>query len=148
MSLPLNKVQDIVDKHSELEKELSGTNLDSKLFAEKSKEYSNLNEIIKFALEYLGFEKSKGDLEKIISDNNSDDEMVNLAKVELDELGKKYNENELKLKIFLLQKMRQIRKMQFLRLELEQVDLRLVYLHPIYLKCMKKFVIKKNGVLK
>ena len=62
MSLPLNKVQDIVDKHSELEKELSGTNLDSKLFAEKSKEYSNLNEIIKFALEYLGFEKSKGDL--------------------------------------------------------------------------------------
>ena len=50
MSLPLNKVQDIVDKHSELEKELSGTNLDSKLFAEKSKEYSNLNEIIKFAL--------------------------------------------------------------------------------------------------
>tara|TARA_B100000401_G_scaffold363196_1_gene261051 strand:- start:1726 stop:2802 length:1077 start_codon:yes stop_codon:yes gene_type:complete len=104
MSLPLNKVQDIVDKHSELEKELSGTNLDSKLFAEKSKEYSNLNEIIKFALEYLGFEKSKGDLEKIISDNNSDDEMVNLAKVELDELGKKYNENELKLKIFLLPK--------------------------------------------
>ena len=57
MSLPLNKVQDIVNKHSELEKDLSGTNLDSKLFAEKSKEYSNLNEIIKFALEYLGFEK-------------------------------------------------------------------------------------------
>ena len=51
MSLPINKVKDIVNKHSELEKDLSGTKIDSKLFAEKSKEYSNLNEIIKFAFE-------------------------------------------------------------------------------------------------
>ena len=102
--IPNKTIEDLIDKHSLLEKDLSSSKIDKKLFAEKSKEYSNLNEIIKFALEYLGFEKSKGDLEKIISDNNSDDEMVNLAKVELDELGKKYNENELKLKIFLLPK--------------------------------------------
>ena len=46
MSLPLQKVKEIIDKHSELEKELSSSNIDSKSYAQKSKEYSNLNEII------------------------------------------------------------------------------------------------------
>ena len=104
MSLPINKVKDIVNKHSELEKDLSGTKIDSKLFAEKSKEYSNLNEIIKFAFEYLNFEKNKSDLEKIISDKNSDEDIKNLAKNELEDLNNKHKENETKLKIFLLPK--------------------------------------------
>ena len=38
MPLPLNKVQEIINKHSDLEKELSENKLDSKLFAKKSKE--------------------------------------------------------------------------------------------------------------
>ena len=104
MSLPINKVKDIINKHSELEKDLSGTKIDSKLFAEKSKEYSNLNEIIKFAFEYLNFEKNKSDLEKIISDKNSDEDIKNLAKNELEDLDNKHKENETKLKIFLLPK--------------------------------------------
>ena len=104
MSLPINKVKDIVNKHSKLEKDLSGAKIDSKLFAEKSKEYSNLNEIIKFAFEYLNFEKNKSDLEKIISDKNSDEDIKNLAKNELEDLNNKHKENETKLKIFLLPK--------------------------------------------
>ena len=39
MSLPTKKVQDIINKHSKLEKDLSENKIDSKLFAEKSKEY-------------------------------------------------------------------------------------------------------------
>ena len=89
MSLPLNKVLDIINKHSELEKDLSAVNLDSKTFAQKSKEYSDLNEIINFALEYSNFEKNKNDLDKIISDNKNDDEIVELAKIELEDLKKK-----------------------------------------------------------
>ncbi len=104
MSLPLQKVLEIINKHSELEKDLSSSNLDSKLFSQKSKEYSNLNEIINNALEYTKYEKSKKDLEKILSDNSSDEEMKELAKVELFELTKKHHENENKLKIFLLPK--------------------------------------------
>tara|TARA_B100000674_G_scaffold42152_1_gene29312 strand:- start:2611 stop:3687 length:1077 start_codon:yes stop_codon:yes gene_type:complete len=104
MSLPINKVQDIINKHSKLEKDLSGKNLDSKLFAEKSKEYSNLSEIIKFAQEYLNYEKNKNDLEKIITDSKTEEEMRNLVTVELEELEKKYYENEVRLKIFLLPK--------------------------------------------
>ena len=37
MPLPIEKVSEIIDKHSELEKELSSSNLDSKMFAQKSK---------------------------------------------------------------------------------------------------------------
>ena len=45
--VPIKKVEDLINKHSNLEKELSSGNVDKKLFAEKSKEYSDLNEIIK-----------------------------------------------------------------------------------------------------
>ena len=75
MSLPSQKVSEIIKKHADLEKELSSSNLDSKSFAQKSKEYSNLNEIIKHAIEYSKFEHNKKDLEKIISDVESDEEM-------------------------------------------------------------------------
>ena len=47
--LPNSKVQNLISKHSELERELSSGEVDKKNFAEKSKEYSELNEIIKEA---------------------------------------------------------------------------------------------------
>ena len=93
MTLPVQKVSEIINKHSELEKDLSSSNLDSSLFAQKSKEYSSLNEIIKYALEYSSFDKNKKDLEKIISEIDGDEEMRELAKLELDELIKKHKDN-------------------------------------------------------
>ncbi len=104
MSLPIQKVSEIINKHAELEKELSSSNLDSKTFAQKSKDYSNLNEIIKYASEYYNFEKNKKELEKLILDNNSDAEIREMAKNELQGLIKKHSENEIKLKIFMLPK--------------------------------------------
>ena len=77
--VPIKKVEDLINKHSNLEKELSSGNVDKKLFAEKSKEYSDLNEIIKEAKEYESFEKDKIELEKIIHDNNSEKEMKELG---------------------------------------------------------------------
>ena len=44
--IPIKTVEELITKHSTLEKELSSGNLDKKLFAEKSKEYSDVNEII------------------------------------------------------------------------------------------------------
>ena len=44
--IPIEKVQDIIVKHDNLEKELSSGNIDTKLFAKKSKEYSNLGHVI------------------------------------------------------------------------------------------------------
>ena len=104
MSLPLHKVIEIINKHSELERELSSSSLDSKSYSQKSKEYSNLNEVIKFAIEFSNFEKNKNDLEKLISDKSSDKEIRELAETELKDLLGKHYENEKKLKIFLLPK--------------------------------------------
>ena len=102
--LPLDKVQGLISKHSNLEKDLSSGEIDKNSFAEKSKEYSDLNEIIKEAKEYSQFEKNKSELESIINDNSSDKEMKDLAEIELSELKKKFYLNEKRIKIFLLPK--------------------------------------------
>ena len=102
--VPIKKVEDLIKKHSNLEKELSSGNVDKKLFAEKSKEYSNLNEIIKEAKDYISFEKNKNDLEKIINDPSSDKEIKEIAYIELQEIIKQHKINEKKIKLFLLPK--------------------------------------------
>ncbi len=104
MPLPRDKVLDIINRHSKLETDLSSLNLDSKSFAQKSKEYSSLNEIIKIALDYSNFEKNKKELEKIILDSASEKEIKELAKTELDDLIQKHQKNEIQLKVFLLPK--------------------------------------------
>ena len=102
--IPTNKVRDLISKHSLLEKELSSGEIDKKKFAEKSKDYADLNEIIKEIKEYYTFEKEKKDLEKIIDDTTSDQDMKELANKELEELIKKNENNEKKIKLFLLPK--------------------------------------------
>ena len=59
--IPQKTIEDLIIKHSNLEKDLSSGNLDKKLFAEKSKEYSDLNEIVEDAKKYISFEKDKID---------------------------------------------------------------------------------------
>ena len=102
--VPIKKIEDLIKKHSNLEKELSSGNVDKKLFAEKSKEYSDLNEIIKEAKDYISFEKNKNDLEKIINDPSSDKEIKEIAYIELQEIIKQHKINEKKIKLFLLPK--------------------------------------------
>ncbi len=102
--IPLKKAEELVQKHKNLENDLSSGNLDNKLFASKSKEYSDLNEIISNVKKYLDFEKNKKDLEKIINDISSDKEIKEMAEIELDELIKNNDFNEKKIKLFLLPK--------------------------------------------
>jgi len=102
--LPISKVQNLILKHAQLEKELSSGEIDKKNIAEKSKEYSDLNEIIKEANAYKDFETNKKDLDKIINDSNSDKDIKELALAELEELKKNNEINEKKIKLFLLPK--------------------------------------------
>tara|TARA_Y100001970_G_scaffold287488_1_gene412280 strand:- start:62 stop:1135 length:1074 start_codon:yes stop_codon:yes gene_type:complete len=102
--IPKAKVEEIVSKHSTLEKELSSGNIDSKNYAKKSKEYSDLGNIINIAKDYLKFDDDKNGLEQILNDKKSDKEMISLAEKELSNLLKKKELNEKKLKIFLLPK--------------------------------------------
>ena len=102
--IPTKTIEELIEKHSILEKELSSGEIDKKLFAEKSKEYSDINEIIDIAKKYISFEKDKKELEKIQKDQTSDDELKKMADIELIDLNSQNQINEKKLKLFLLPK--------------------------------------------
>ena len=102
--LPQQKVQNLIDRHLILEKQLSSGEVDKKKYAEISKEYSDLNDIVKHAKEYLSYQKDTEDLNNIINDKNSDKEMKDFASSELQKLKDNYNTNEKKIKLFLLPK--------------------------------------------
>nr|ADH42977.1 protein chain release factor A [uncultured SAR11 cluster alpha proteobacterium H17925_38M03] len=102
--VPINKVMDIINKHMSLEKELSTGDIDPKLFAKKSKEYSNLGSIIDSAKSFVKFDNEKKDLENIVKDKTNDPEMIDLAEKDLSELFKRREKWENDLKIFLLPK--------------------------------------------
>ena len=76
--IPIEKVQDLIARHDDLEKELSSGNIDPKLFAQKSKEYSSLKEIINAAREYLNFDDEKKGLEEILNDKSNDNEIIKI----------------------------------------------------------------------
>ena len=102
--IPIKKIEELISKHKNLEIELSSGNVDKKLFATKSKEYADLNEIIEEAKKYLDFEKNKKDLEKIINDGSNDKEIKEMAEIEFNELLSNNKLNEEKIKLFLLPK--------------------------------------------
>ena len=102
--IPKKTIEDLIKKHIALEKDLSSVEIDKKLFAEKSKEYSDLNEIIGIAKNYISFDKNISELKKILDDINTDDELKKMAELELSELKTEHEKNEKKLKLFLLPK--------------------------------------------
>ena len=102
--IPLKKIEELIQKHSLLEKDLSSGKIDKKLFAEKSKEYADLNEIIKDAKKYFSYEKDRLEIQKILDDKNSDTELIRMAEIELNDLKQENDTNEKKLKMFLLPK--------------------------------------------
>ncbi len=102
--IPEKTIKELINKHSILEKDLSSGTIDKKIFAEKSKEYSDLNEIVEDAKRYITYEKDKIELEKILQDQNTDQELINMAQTELINLKTQYEKNEKKLKLFLLPK--------------------------------------------
>ena len=102
--IPLKKIEELINKHSLLEKDLSSGEVDKKLFAEKSKEYADLNEIIDDIKKYYSYEKNKSDIQKILDDKKSDIELVRMAEIELNDLKLEKENNEKKIKMFLLPK--------------------------------------------
>ena len=51
--IPNKTIEELISRHSILEKDLSSENIDKKLLAEKSKEYSDVNEIIELSLIHI-----------------------------------------------------------------------------------------------
>ncbi len=102
--IPQKTVEELIIKHTTLEKDLSSGNIDKKIFAEKSKEYSDLNNIIDDAKKYVSFEKDKSELEKILADQGTDTELLKMATTELKDLQILHEKIEKRLKLFLLPK--------------------------------------------
>ena len=102
--IPHKTIEELITKHSILEKDLSSGSVDKRKFAEKSKEYSDLNEIIEIAKKYISFEKEKISLEKILNDKNADNELKNMAEIELEDLKIEHKKIEKELKLFLIPK--------------------------------------------
>ena len=100
--IPLKTVEELISKHSLLEKDLSSGKIDKKFFAEKSKEYADLNEIIQDAKKYILYEKNRLEIQKIIDDKNSDTELIKMAETELNDLKLENENKEKKLKLFSL----------------------------------------------
>ena len=102
--IPIKTVEELISKHSILEKDLSLGKIDKKTFAEKSKEYADLNEIIQSAKRYISYEQDRSEIQKILDDKSSDAELIQMAEIELNELKLENQMNEKKLKLFLLPK--------------------------------------------
>jgi peptide chain release factor 1 len=102
--IPNKTVEELIRKHSLLEKDLSSGKIDKKLFAEKSKEYADLNEIIQDAKKYISYEKDKLELQKILDDKDVDTELIKMAEIELNNLKLENEKSEKKLRFFLLPK--------------------------------------------
>ena len=62
--IPEKTIEELITRHSSLEKDLASGNVDKKSFAEKSKEYSDLNEIVYSAKKYASYKNEKIELVK------------------------------------------------------------------------------------
>ena len=136
--IPIKTVEELILNHATLEKELSSGTLDKKVFADKSKEYSNLNEIIEDAKKYISFENDKFELEKILQDQGNDQELKNMAEKELEELKQQHEKSEKKLKMFLLPKDEADKKNAIIEIRAGTGGLEAILFGADLLKCMKK----------
>ena len=146
--LPQDKIQNLIHRHLKLEKKLSSGEIDKKKYAEISKEYSDLNDIIKYAKKYLSYEKDTKDLNNIINDKDSDAEMREFATNELINLKKDFLINEKKIKLFLLPKDQADSKNAIIEIRAGTGGLEASLFASDLYKMYEKVSQKKNGLLK
>jgi len=143
--IPSKTIEELILKHSTLEKDLSLGNIDKKLFADKSKEYSDINEIIENAKKYISYKNDKKELEKILEDVAVDQELKEMAELELLDLKSSYEINEKKLKLFLLPKDEADKKNAIIEIRAGTGGLEASLFASDLFKMYEKISHKKNG---
>ena len=78
-SIPLEKLDNILKRSEELEKSLS-TELSSEEFVKFSKEYSEIEPLKNAIIDWKKFNAETEELNELINDGSSDNEMQELAK--------------------------------------------------------------------
>ena len=102
--IPIEKLQNILNRYNELESSLSKTDIDKKEFVKNSKEYSSIGEVIDTVRKFIQLYKDKDNLRKILDDKNSDKEIREMAEVDLQVIKEQEVEYEKIIKVFLLPK--------------------------------------------
>lgn len=102
--IPIDKVENIVSRFNELESILAKPDLKKDEFVSNSKEYSNLNEIISYAKNYLKVLEDLKSTKNILDDKSTDKEFYEMAEKELKDLKQQEEECVKRLKVFLLPK--------------------------------------------
>jgi peptide chain release factor 1 len=102
--IPKDKVENIVSRFNELETILAKPDLKKDEFVSNSKEYSNLNEIISYAKDYLKVLDDLKSTKNILDDKSTDKEFYEMADKELKDLKQQEEECVKRLKVFLLPK--------------------------------------------
>jgi peptide chain release factor 1 len=102
--IPKDKVENIVSRFNELETILAKPDLKKDEFVSNSKEYSNLNDIISYAKDYLKVLDDLKSTKNILDDKSTDKEFYEMADKELKDLKQQEEECVKRLKVFLLPK--------------------------------------------
>jgi peptide chain release factor 1 len=102
--IPIDKVENIVSRFNELENILAKPDLKKDEFVSNSKEYSNLNEIINCAKDYLRVLEDLKSTKNILEDKSTDKEFYEMAEKELKDLKQQEEDCVKRLKVFLLPK--------------------------------------------
>ena len=102
--IPIDKVENIVSRFNELETILAKPDLKKDEFVSNSKEYSNLNDIISYAKDYLKVLEDLKSTKNILEDKSTDKEFYEMADKELKDLKQQEEECVKRLKVFLLPK--------------------------------------------
>jgi peptide chain release factor 1 len=102
--IPIDKVENIVSRFNELETILAKPDLKKDEFVSNSKEYSNLNEIISYAKDYLKVLEDLKSTKNILDDKSTDKEFYEMAEKELKDLKQQEEDCVKRLKVFLLPK--------------------------------------------
>jgi peptide chain release factor 1 len=102
--IPIDKVENIVSRFNELENILAKPDLKKDEFVSNSKEYSNLNDIISYAKDYLKVLEDLKSTKNILEDKSTDKEFYEMADKELKDLKQQEEECVKRLKVFLLPK--------------------------------------------
>jgi peptide chain release factor 1 len=102
--IPIDKVENIVSRFNELENILAKPDLKKDEFVSNSKEYSNLNDIIIYAKDYLKILEDLKSTKNILEDKSTDKEFYEMAEKELKDLKQQEEDCVKRLKVFLLPK--------------------------------------------
>ena len=102
--IPKDKVENIVSRFNELETILAKPDLKKDEFVSNSKEYSNLNDIISYAKDYLKVLEDLKSTKNILGDKSTDKEFYEMAEKELKDLKQQEEDCVKRLKVFLLPK--------------------------------------------